>query len=290
MHVVGRAGTLRRMRSAFSSVTEEQLDRYVYALVDPRVAPDSPQRFFYVGKGVRQRCFQHARAELSERDETSDAPSLKNAIINRIREETGAAPPIVILAHGLPDDPSALDLESLLILVLGTNAGVNGGNAVRGHHASRFVLDVDDVEALYAGRMSADDFCAAVLLVSLNGGKDEKPYPEIRKDEALLASRTLGNWWGAGLAGRKHLVQHVLGVYRGFIRCVFTVDKDARGRAVFEMVRLPSSTGKTTLNRVRFAGTRNAGLEEAWAGKCVVDVDGALISSFGQTPCRLLGV
>ena len=139
------------MRTAFSSITEERLGHYVYALVDPSEPPDSTRRFFYVGKGVKQRCFQHTRAEISERDEAPDAPSLKNETIARIRRQTGSPPPIMVLAHGTRDDAAALDLESLLILVLGTNGA---GNAVRGHDASRFVLDVDDVEALYAGSLS----------------------------------------------------------------------------------------------------------------------------------------
>ena len=124
--------------------------------------------------------------------------------------------------------------------------------------------------------------------MSLNGGKDAKPVSEIRHDPTLLARRTLGDWWGGGLARNKHHVGHVLGVYQGVIRAVFTVEKDERGSARCETVRLPSSTGKTTLNRVRFQGTRNAGLEEA--SQKVVDTDGNLLSRFGQTPCRLVGV
>jgi len=202
------------------------------------------------------------------------------------RRDTLDTSGVGILAHDLLNDAAALDLESLLILVLGTNGS---GNAIRGHDASRFLLDVDEVEALYAGSLSEDEFDDVVLLVSLNGGKDEKPYPDIKHDLPLVASRTLGNWWGAGLAGHKHRVAHVLGIYRGVIRTVFTVEKDERGAACCETVRQPSSTGKTSLNRIRFKGTRNAALEATWGGKSVLSADGELLSRFGQTACRLVG-
>src|SRR5438309_1048415 len=44
----------------FSPETIEGIGTYVYALIDPSKPSTDPRRFFYIGKGIGQRCFQHA--------------------------------------------------------------------------------------------------------------------------------------------------------------------------------------------------------------------------------------
>jgi hypothetical protein len=51
---------VRRGPPMFSPVVAERIGWYVYALRDPRDG-----RLFYVGKGVGNRVFQHAQAELA---------------------------------------------------------------------------------------------------------------------------------------------------------------------------------------------------------------------------------
>ena len=81
-----------------------KLGYYVYAYVNPL-----DNRIFYVGKGKGRRVLHH----LAER-----AESEKIAAIKRIRA-AGKQPRIEILAHGLRDAKTALQVEAAVIDALG---------------------------------------------------------------------------------------------------------------------------------------------------------------------------
>jgi len=109
----------------FSPETLIALESYVYALVDPSIDPEDPRRYFYIGKGVKQRCFRHAAAESGWVPE-KDGPDPKFDIVRRIRAEMGKPPPVVIVKSGLSDE-EAVSLESVLIELLRGPANQQSG-------------------------------------------------------------------------------------------------------------------------------------------------------------------
>src|ERR1019366_5709072 len=92
----------------------EHLGYYVYLYVDPRT-----NRPFYVGKGQRDRVLAHL-------DDFRD--STKTRVIAEL-QAGHLEPRIDILAHGLPDEETALRIEAAVIDLLGLGQLTN---AVRG--------------------------------------------------------------------------------------------------------------------------------------------------------------
>lgn len=81
-----------------------KLGNYVYLYVDPR-----SRKPFDVGKGKGTRALAHLNAS---------GPSHKATALRNLRE-AGLNPQIDILAHGLPDEESALRVEAAVIDALG---------------------------------------------------------------------------------------------------------------------------------------------------------------------------
>lgn len=65
------------------------------------------------------------------------------------------------------------------------------------------------------------DIRQLVIYVSLNGGDDEPPYPEISGDLAAVKARTLGDWKLDHSKARRCDV--IAGVYETVVRAVFGV-------------------------------------------------------------------
>jgi len=257
----------------FPREIQEALGEYVYTLSDPSAGDFSVSDIFYVGKGVGDRCFVHARG-IS--DGAVDDPSLK---LTRIRSilSTGETPHVRVVAHGLTR-PEAHRLEALLI-------GAVGGltNAVSGHGAQDYWLSKRDLEARYSLPLGPRDIGEPFLLVSLNGGKHEPPYPDIADDPATLARRTLGDW----VVGRQSAVRvrFVLGVYKGLIRTVARIQSDDRGSSVFQYFG-PERAGAKS--RVRFVGDLDEELEQRWTNKRLTD-EGEYLTTFPrQRATRLI--
>jgi hypothetical protein len=115
---------LDRQRLAFLPGIAAKMGWYVYALRDPR---DST--VFYVGKGVGNRAYQHARHALKVRDPKG---SLK---LGRIAEIHAAGREVVveIARHGLPDEPTAYLVEAAVIDALKIGHPADLTNVVAGH-------------------------------------------------------------------------------------------------------------------------------------------------------------
>ena len=103
----------------FSDTVVAQLKYYVYRLIDPRKGET-----FYVGKGVGNRVFAHARGEIGI-DTDSDALPTK---IRRIREiqRDGFDVIHLIHRHGM-DEQTALEVEAALIDAFPEASNVVGG-------------------------------------------------------------------------------------------------------------------------------------------------------------------
>ena len=262
---------------SFSDTASAALGNYVYALIDPKAA----KRYFYIGRGVGNRCFAHSRNELNSAEKRN--PSFKSKIISKIRKETGEDPQIEIVAHNLsPDEINRL--EAILIRLLQPE-----GCKVEGKHADNFWLPAEEIECLHAPVRSPKTLGARVLLVSLNGNKKGglPPYPEIKNDAKTLAVRTLG-YWMTRFVANPETVEYVAGVYRGGIRCVFRVIPDAASGKRFRFCERIKNNRQQT--RIEFYGQRDEEKERQWFGvKIRSDDDGQFLTKFSQFfPCRVV--
>ncbi len=101
-------------------------------------------------------------------------------------------------------------LEAILIATLDFRPLTN---AVRGQGDRDVWLPADELDARYATPVSRSAISETILFVSLNGGPNLPPYPQIKDDADVLAHRTLGFWpISAKSAARVDLI---VGVYRG---------------------------------------------------------------------------
>jgi hypothetical protein len=215
---------------SFSPETVGVIGTYVYGLIDPRAGDGSHIRMFYVGKGTAHRCFDHARgAQVTKAYAEED---LKLSKIQSIMLETGEKPEILILAYALTVE-EAYRLESVLIRLL-----LPQTNIVSGHDAHRYCVGARELDARYANPIGVSSLGKTVVLVSLNGGKAELPYPKISHDEDVLARRTLGDW--VIQEKRAATVEYVVGVYNRLTRCVYRVHRDNGGNARYSVTQ----TGK----------------------------------------------
>jgi hypothetical protein len=105
---------------SIESTLSDALGHYVYLLIDPRNG-----EVFYVGKGVRGRCFEHNYAEEGARK------AARFAEINA----AGLEVKVDIIRHGMASKEEAFLVESAVIDVCGIE---NLTNKVRGHGATDF--------------------------------------------------------------------------------------------------------------------------------------------------------
>ena len=213
--------TLQPM-TEFSQKCIEELDYYVYALVDPRT-----DKIFYIGKGCGNRVFDHCNFAIKE-----DAESLKLNLIREIIAE-GHKIKHYILRHKLSEKESFL-VESVLIDLLTYPEFNNESlltNIVSGHHQwDRGIKTVEEVEAIYDCQKIEPNSNDHMLLVSLNRTFDSARQ---RNDDIDIYEITRHAWLIAKYKAPK--INYVLGVYRGIVRSVVKVEgyswvKDAKNR------------------------------------------------------------
>ncbi len=261
----------------FSQETIEAIGSYVYALIDPQKAESDPSRIFYVGKGMGNRCFSHAKAETRWK---AGEPNQKLGLIREIREATGKQPSISIIAHRLTDD-GAHQLEASLISTLQTDC-----NLVRGKYAADYCLSADEVEGRYSRPLHESELGHRVLLVNLNGGDELPSYPDIEPRD--FPRRVLMYW---PLSDRNaDQVEYIIGVYRQVTRLVFKTRRTADGRAVYER----TATGKKKNGHPNwkraFAGDRFPEKELIWCNRRIIASDGRIATKFPrQVGCQLIG-
>lgn len=214
-----------------SQSTIEQLEYYVYLLIDPR--DDS---VFYVGKGCGNRINQHVLGAL-------DDNTFETAKIKKIREiqNKGMDVKSVILRHELTED-EAFEVECSVIDLLGIN---NLTNIVKGHDSTdKGMMNLEDIKIKY----EAEDVIITEPLVLINinkkyhrGMNSTQIYEATRKD------------WPVNIR-RVQNIKLACSVFRGIIREVFLVDswfpsKDVQGRYVFKGEIAPSDIRNKYLNK-----------------------------------------
>ncbi|MBF0594979.1 MAG: hypothetical protein HQL22_08415 [Candidatus Omnitrophica bacterium] len=261
----------------FSPEASFKMGYYVYALIDPRIPKGDPGKYFYIGKGKGQRCFQHASAEIKWK---KGEPDPKLSLIKAIRQQTKNAPPIEIIVHGCGDD-EVKRVEAILIKILKTKGK---GNAVEGHYTDKYVLPIESIEALYANPLDETDLNARVLLVSLNGGKDLPPFGNIPTES--FNDRVLGKWpVSESKAGE---VQYVVGVYQKLVKCVFKV-KYIDGMTYKRVTEGKQKNGHPNW-KVIFNGDRSSAKESLWCNRRIIDSKGKDLTAFDrQKGTRIIG-
>lgn len=118
----------------FTQNVIDEIGNYVYRLIDPR-----DFQTFYVGRGVGNRVFQHAKEELKHFEEEDDALSMKHEQIREIRL-AGKEVICVIHRYGLTKE-QAMEVESALI---DCYPGLT--NLVNGYGSDRGVITADDLQ------------------------------------------------------------------------------------------------------------------------------------------------
>lgn len=195
----------------FSQNSKDQLESYVYALVDPRT-----DKIFYIGKGAENRVFDHCNFAIKE-----DAESLKLNLIREIIAE-GLKVKHYILRHKLTD-AEAIIVESVLIDLLSYPEFNNESlltNIVSGHHQwDRGIKTVEEIETIYDCKKIVPNPKDRILLVSLNKTFD---LARKRNDDIDLYEITRHAWLIAKYKAKQ--ITHVLGVYRGIVRSVVEVE------------------------------------------------------------------
>lgn len=188
----------------FDFAASQALGYYVYCLVDTNGAP------FYIGKGVDNRVFAHARASLSD-----DALGLKLDKIKQIISETGK-PPNAFLVRWQLSEQEAYIVESALI-DFSELLGLKLTNVVLGHGSYRSgIMNVEEaIATLSAPKL--DKLLDPCIIVNINRTK-KRTSTDIDIFEA-----TRGDWVVAEKQREK--TRFALAERRGLIVGVFTVEK-----------------------------------------------------------------
>jgi len=113
----------------------EAIQSYVYALEDPR-----DKKIFYIGKGIGNRVFAHAKDALKERSKKTEKISLIREIIRKELEVKS-----YIIKYGLSDE-EAINYEAIIIETLKFDHKLT--NRVAGHHTEKLFLSTYAVERM----------------------------------------------------------------------------------------------------------------------------------------------
>jgi len=173
-----------------------KLGFYVYLYVDPRDG-----RIFYVGKGQGARALAH----LDARGESRKAQVMTELY------EAGLKPRIDILAHGLPDEETALRVEAAAIDLLGLGTLTNEVRGWRSVQLGRMPLS--ELVTYYAAREV--EITDPVILVRINRG-----YRHAMSERELYEI-TRGVW---RLGTRRNKARFALATFEGVVREVYCIE------------------------------------------------------------------
>lgn len=196
---------MQNMPNEFSIVVADSLKYYVYILIDPR-----DNKIFYVGKGSRNRLFQHVNEA-----ESTNAESDKLDIIRAIKE-SGNKVKYYIVRHGLETSAEALLVESVMIDFLtfrdfGFIAKIS--NIQAGHHQwDKGLKTVEEIEEIYDCPLVERKHKLLCVNINSTYKKERNIYEATRKSWRV-------NKFKADKA------DFVVGEYHGVIRAVFEVNE-----------------------------------------------------------------
>lgn len=232
-------------------------DYYVYGLIDPRT-----NKIFYIGKGTKNRVFEHELESLS----CNDSEKLKIKIITEIKS-TGLEVEKIIINSDL-SETEAFASEASLINAFNYVGDIRLTNIVAGHHSAE-ALSVDDFEKINGAiELKEKDIKHKILVIKINC-----LYQESMDSNALYD--TVRGVWRASKEKVKN-IEYVFGVYKSLIVAVYKptnwfVCKEAKNRLPRQDIVL---TPKTE-NRLFFVdegyeqGLPYDGNEEFYIGKSI---------------------
>lgn len=183
----------------FPTSVTDQVDHYVYLLIDPITG-----RPFYVGKGKRNRMFQHEQ-------EAIDKPRSKSARLQRIIKIKAKGKEIEykILRHGLTKEES-IEVEAAIIDFIGLPKLTN---KVVGHDAEkRGLMTVSEIIAQYYTPAVTIQEPAILIIVNKLYKRNISP--------AKLYEITRGNWT---MGPRRNKAKYAFAVYHGVVRQVYKI-------------------------------------------------------------------
>lgn len=187
----------------FDEKTKEQLNYYVYMLIDP-----IENRPFYIGKGLENRVFNHLDCALTDLD-------LSNAKYDKIREinKSGLTVGHVIVRHGLKE-VEAYQIEAALIDSL-IYCGLLLTNKVGGHNSiEKGLMTCEEIKRLYNAE-PLDKIDKGCILININ-----KKYKR-GKGVVNIYEATKETW----TIDKKKLptLEYVLSEYKGLVVEVFII-------------------------------------------------------------------
>lgn len=187
----------------FDEKTRQQLNYYVYMLIDP-----TDNKPFYIGKGFENRVFNHLNLALTDLD-------FKNAKYDKIREINSQDRSVqhIIVRHGLTE-LEAFKIEASLIDAL-SYCGILLSNQVGGHGSiEKGLMTSEEIIRLYNAEPldRIDNDC---ILININ-----KKYQRGKGGNSIYAA-TKETWTirKDKLSG----IKYVLSEYRGLVVEVFEV-------------------------------------------------------------------
>ena len=178
---------------------------YVYGLIDPR-----SKRIFYIGKGTKNRVFEHEKESLG-----SDSEKLKLKTIADIKN-AGLEVEKIIINSKLTEE-EAFAAEASLINAFNYVSDEGLSNIVAGHHSAE-ALSVDEYERINgAVELKEKDIRHKILVIKINRlyqrGMDEKElYDAVR-----------GIWRVS--KEKVKTIEYVFGVYDSLIVAVYKPSK-----------------------------------------------------------------
>lgn len=192
----------------FSEPTKQVLRYYVYALVDPR---DS--KIFYIGKGIGDRAFAHAR-EAAENDSQTDKLDKIRSIL-----DSGLNVNIYILRHGMTEPESFL-VESVIIDLFNykeLDVKPNLTNIVAGHYQSAFgIKTAEEIESIYSREpLDSNNVEHELITININRAieKGDSYYNATRKSWKLSQRRA-------------NKARYILSEHRGVIVAIFETNSN----------------------------------------------------------------
>ena len=189
----------------FDVNTQKALQFYVYCLIDPR-----DNKVFYIGKGQKNRVFEHIKAADSSQNMDGVFPKLER--INSIKNNNLQVRHVIV-RHCLTED-QAFRIEATLIDFLGY-LGEDLTNEVAGRHSIRFgVMHSDEIMRIYNAKPLSNLEHNAVI-ININKSYDSA------KGGANVYESTKESWVIA--KPRRSMLEYALSEYRGIIVEVYKI-------------------------------------------------------------------
>lgn len=177
-------------------------DYYVYGLIDPR-----SKQIFYIGKGTKNRVFNHEKESLS----SPDSEKLKLKTIADIKGDGLEVEKIIINSNLTEEEAFAAEASLINAFNYVNNAELT--NIVAGHH-SKEALSVDEYERINgAVLLEEKDIRHKILVIKVS-----KFYKK-GMDEKTLYDTVRGVWRVSKEKVKE--VEYVFGVYNSLIVAVY---------------------------------------------------------------------